>query len=204
MGVDEEIGARGGSEHPFSLLNPAFSAGGYDSPLPPPPEEKGKGKIVIYQPLTQLFPGHHGTAQLSASLLLRRLGFLQPNDFSIQVQHGSSARSFGGPTAVGPPPCGMVAARPRHDQGPASVFSSAGMALQSKDGRGGKDGIGHQIVGTSSLEQGVLLRSVQSEEWEAEPFAFKRWGFGNSVTEERARVWGGESAEEERKRPPGN
>ncbi|GFR12513.1 uncharacterized protein TNCT_426101 [Trichonephila clavata] len=41
-------------------------------------------------------------------------------------------RSFGGPTAVGPPPCGMVAARPRHDQGPASVFSSAGMALQSK------------------------------------------------------------------------
>lgn len=41
-------------------------------------------------------------------------------------------RSFGGPSAVGPPPCGMVAARPRHDQGPASVFSSAGMALQSE------------------------------------------------------------------------
>lgn len=40
-------------------------------------------------------------------------------------------RSFGGPSAVGPPPCGMVA-RPRHDQGPASVFSSAGMALQSE------------------------------------------------------------------------
>lgn len=39
-----------------------------------------------------------------------------------------------------------------------------------------------------------------------EPFAFKRRGFGNSVTAERGlrEGWGGESAEEERKRPPGN
>ncbi|GFY49433.1 uncharacterized protein TNIN_485001 [Trichonephila inaurata madagascariensis] len=72
-------------------------------------------------------------------------------------------RSFGGPTAVGPPPCGMVAARPRHDQGPASVFSSAGMALQTSAA---------PVAAIGGMGRGT--------------FAFKRLGFGNSVTAEES------------------
>ncbi|GBN90875.1 hypothetical protein AVEN_119378-1 [Araneus ventricosus] len=88
-------------------------------------------------------------------------------------------RSFGGPTAVGPPPCGMVAARPRHDQGPASVFSSAGMALQ-------KDG----IPPPWSKPPGASAAPVAAIGG-MEPFAFKRRGFGNSVTAERGLRAGG-------------